>query len=402
MAIIQELHRPNNPPDTRQQHPCFAPADQESPRGTIRRIPPAGRDMLVRPRPKAPVDHRSDGVELPFSAKVEADSRLLRTAMPTIDQLVADLVDAPIAVILANQNAQIAVRRVGPDQEAERLDRISFAVGFDWSLGQAGTNGVGEAVETGSPSLVVGDEHSLVAMTARATAAAPIRDPSSALLLGALALVCDKEVVNPLLMPVTLQAARAIELRLTEETGTVGTKLHSVFSDARRRTRGALAMVTADDLWTNPMATRSLAISDQSTLWRQAVDLLASATATESVLTRSDGTEIPIALEAVTDRSKLVGALVRVPTTGRRRRGFREPSGSDRSRDRPSFGWGSLTPAEEAVSELVADGLTNREVAERLYLSPHTVDSHLRHIFRKLDITSRVQLARLISQQASA
>jgi DNA-binding CsgD family transcriptional regulator len=401
MAIIQELHRPNNPPDTLQQHPCFAPTDQESRQGTIRQVPPAGRDELVRPRPKAPVDHRSDGVELPFSAEVEVDPRLLRTAMPTIDQLAAGLVDAPIAIVLANRKAQIAVRRVGPDQEAERLDRISLAVGFDWSLGRAGTNGVGEAVETGSPSLVLGDEHSLVAMTARATAAAPIRDPSSALLLGALALICHEEVVNSLLTPVTLQAARTIELRLLEETRTVGSKLRSVFSEARRRTRGALAMVTADDLWTNPLATRTLAASDQSALWRQAVDHLASATVTESVLTQSDGTEIPIALEAVTDRSELVGALVRLPTTGSRRRGFRESSGPDLSRGRPSFGSESLTAAEEAVSELVAVGLTNREVAERLYLSPHTVDSHLRHIFRKLDISSRVQLARLISQQAS-
>jgi DNA-binding CsgD family transcriptional regulator len=66
---------------------------------------------------------------------------------------------------------------------------------------------------------------------------------------------------------------------------------------------------------------------------------------------------------------------------------------------RPTFGWSSLTPSELMLSDLIADGLTNKEVAARLYVSRHTVDAHLRHIFRKLDINSRVDLARLVATQ---
>jgi DNA-binding CsgD family transcriptional regulator len=58
-------------------------------------------------------------------------------------------------------------------------------------------------------------------------------------------------------------------------------------------------------------------------------------------------------------------------------------------------GWAALTSSELTVAHLVAEGLTNREVAERLFVSPHTVSSHLRHVFAKLGITSRVELARL-------
>jgi len=58
-------------------------------------------------------------------------------------------------------------------------------------------------------------------------------------------------------------------------------------------------------------------------------------------------------------------------------------------------GWAALTSAELAVARLVAEGMTNREVAERLFVSPHTVNSHLRHVFTKLGINSRVELARL-------
>ena len=62
-----------------------------------------------------------------------------------------------------------------------------------------------------------------------------------------------------------------------------------------------------------------------------------------------------------------------------------------------THGWAALTAAEIAVARLVAEGLTNREVADRLFLSPHTVNSHLRHVFTKLRINSRVELVRFLS-----
>jgi DNA-binding CsgD family transcriptional regulator len=53
-----------------------------------------------------------------------------------------------------------------------------------------------------------------------------------------------------------------------------------------------------------------------------------------------------------------------------------------------------LTPTEERVAELVAEGLTNREVAGSLFLSVKTVEANLTHIYRKVGVTSRRQLAR--------
>ena len=64
---------------------------------------------------------------------------------------------------------------------------------------------------------------------------------------------------------------------------------------------------------------------------------------------------------------------------------------------RPDTGWAAMTDSELAVARLVAQGLTNRDVAERLFVSPHTVNSHLRQIFAKLQINSRVALTRLAS-----
>jgi DNA-binding CsgD family transcriptional regulator len=66
---------------------------------------------------------------------------------------------------------------------------------------------------------------------------------------------------------------------------------------------------------------------------------------------------------------------------------------------RPAKGWAGLTDSELAVVRLVAEGLTNREVAERLYISSHTVSGHLRHAFEKLSINSRVALTRIAAGQ---
>jgi DNA-binding CsgD family transcriptional regulator len=62
-------------------------------------------------------------------------------------------------------------------------------------------------------------------------------------------------------------------------------------------------------------------------------------------------------------------------------------------RKRPASGWGSLTPTEREVVRLVSEGLGNNDIATRLFVSPRTVQTHLTHVYTKLGLTSRVQLA---------
>jgi len=62
-------------------------------------------------------------------------------------------------------------------------------------------------------------------------------------------------------------------------------------------------------------------------------------------------------------------------------------------RKRPSTGWASLTPMELEVVKLVAQGLTNPQVAERLFISRGTVKTHLAHVFTKLGLITRAKLA---------
>jgi predicted ATPase/class 3 adenylate cyclase/DNA-binding NarL/FixJ family response regulator len=62
-------------------------------------------------------------------------------------------------------------------------------------------------------------------------------------------------------------------------------------------------------------------------------------------------------------------------------------------RKRPTAGWASLTPTERDVVRLVSEGLANKDIATRLFVSPRTVQTHLTHVYTKLGLTSRVQLA---------
>ncbi|MDT7683426.1 MAG: hypothetical protein QOG57_3736 [Pseudonocardiales bacterium] len=78
---------------------------------------------------------------------------------------------------------------------------------------------------------------------------------------------------------------------------------------------------------------------------------------------------------------------------GARRRWITSPT-------RPIEGWGALTDAERRVAHLIAEGHTNKSAAAELYLSANTVATHLRAVFNKLSVTSRVQLVKVVPPDA--
>jgi DNA-binding CsgD family transcriptional regulator len=70
-------------------------------------------------------------------------------------------------------------------------------------------------------------------------------------------------------------------------------------------------------------------------------------------------------------------------------------------RKRPASGWKSLTPTELNVVRLTAEGLSNKDIAEKLFISPRTVQTHLTHVYAKLSMTSRIQLIQEAARHSS-
>jgi DNA-binding CsgD family transcriptional regulator len=97
-------------------------------------------------------------------------------------------------------------------------------------------------------------------------------------------------------------------------------------------------------------------------------------------------------LEAALASFEMIGAA---PWSARAGHELRASGQTARTRDPSSIF--DLTPQELQVARFVSEGLTNREVAARLFLSPRTVDYHLRKVFVKLGVTSRSQLGQFLS-----
>jgi DNA-binding CsgD family transcriptional regulator len=275
----------------------------------------------------------------------DGDGLLVRAARPVVDQLASDVADTGIAVALTNASGHVLVLRA------------------------SGT------------SLGVRPE--------MAGAAAPITDPGSGRTVGTLDLTCRAADASPLMRPLAARAAREIEQHLVDD-GRLHERLalHR-FLQRRRGAKGPFVLVTERRLITNAAADPLVGPRDEPVL-RDAADQLCDGREGDVMTLVLTGGSFAARAEPVHDTGSPAGTILQLRPVAR------DAGGSGHRRERALSGWDSLTGTERSVALVVAEGLTNREAAERLFLSRHTVDFHLRSVFRKLGTSSRVHLARLI------
>lgn len=267
--------------------------------------------------------------------------------------------------------------------------------GFSFSEEHAGTNGIGTALAEAGPVFVKGGEHFADAFVETACAAAPIADPRTNQILGIIDLSTAVSNAQSLMLPFVKRASWEIEQRLIEGSPLVERMLYQRFLDARRRARSPIVVVGEHTMLTNTSASRLVLPVDQERLWDWAERVVSTSRSGPCELELTTGLTSLAKCEAVYEDRVMVGAVIRLGAVA----GARPADGRAPSRvHQPGSGWESLTDTERSVAELVAEGYTNREAAASLFISWHTVDSHLRHIFAKLDISSRIHLARIASQ----
>jgi transcriptional regulator of acetoin/glycerol metabolism len=312
-------------------------------------------------------------------------SGLLRATAAYVDSVARDLAETGIAIVVTDDRGCVVARRVSDPLMRELLDGVTLAPGYVWALETAGTSAIGMASAQRAVARVDGPEHFMEPLATLTTAAAPILDPANGALRGVFTLVCTAERSNELLVPVARHCAQTIEGLLADGSTHTDDELTSAFRRARRRARGPFVLVSERVLLMNASAARLVTEADHETLWETARNALTSGVR-RSFLCRN-ASAIECTVEPVFRADQVVAATMRlVPTSAR-----------SAPETRPPYGWASLTDTELATAELVAEGLTNREVGQQLFMSRHTVDAHLRHIFRKLHISSRTELTRIVT-----
>lgn len=221
----------------------------------------------------------------------------------------------------------------------------------------------------------------------------PIGDPRRDAPVGALGITCARADAGAFVLPYAQLAARTIADRMLDGAALADRTLLEHFLRARRRARGALVGVNDREILTNGAAARLVRGDDHSRVWKFAMSLLAAnEPSTRELRLRAE--TVTAHCEPVLVGAEAVGALIYLDEVAAA--STTDPSARTRTPRRSTFGWESLRSSELGIAELVAEGLTNREVAARLFVSPHTVDFHLRQIFRKLSIASRIELTRLV------
>jgi DNA-binding CsgD family transcriptional regulator len=202
-------------------------------------------------------------------------------------------------------------------------------------------------------------------------------------------------------------AAPAVDL----DGGQVDQLLLGAFTRARRRLRGAIVAISDRTMITNAAASELLQPEDRRLLWPRAHSGGRHPTERDAPFVLANGMIVYKSCYPVESDGCLVGVVLhlqvappaRAKLVASRAAGSLERSATLRA-IRPTVdaalltGWSDLTDSERTVAELVGQGLSNKQTGRRLFMSPHTVDYHLRRIYRKLGITSRVELARLLGE----
>jgi DNA-binding CsgD family transcriptional regulator len=341
---------------------------------------------------------RLEVLDAPYHAGAVADDMLAHAAGPVADTIADDLDGTSVTLLLTDSEACIVDRRVPDPHLLTDLDRMSLAPGFRYSEDSVGTTAVAVALYQTGSAVVAGGEHFADRLTTMACAATPVTDPATGHVLGAVSLACRLKDASPLMLPFVRRAGREIEQRLVDDRSAAGHVLLQQFLRARRRAKGPLIAVNDRTMYSNTAAAAIVRPADRGVLWEWASRAMPADRPASSQLSLASGQRVAIRARPVEDGEVVAGALIRLdpvapegdPSPGRSRP---DPAGT---------GWASLTGAERSVAVVIADGATNRQAAARLFLSRHTIDFHLRQIFRKLGIASRVELARVVAERGTA
>jgi DNA-binding CsgD family transcriptional regulator len=328
-------------------------------------------------------------IRAPYDSDIDGDGLLRWAAAPTMAAVSSDLAAVEVALLLTDDRGHV-IERWASASTASAMDHIGAAPGFVCEEAVVGTNSIGGALRTRRPSVVLGFEHFADGLTEVSCAARAVTDPVTKQVLGVVNMTCAGSAYSAVIPALIGRVVHETQQRLIGDCGVTASALHAVFVQTRRRAKGPIAVLDGRSMFVNSSGASIVQPADRAVLWAWAQPLLGTPSGrATSVIELSSGIQ-EVRCDAVYDGDFIAGAVVWLGTTG-------GPVPTLNPMPDSAAGLAMLTGAERSIAEHVANGLTNRETASVLFISAHTVDYHLRQIFRKLELRSRVELARVVA-----
>ncbi len=178
---------------------------------------------------------RADRVEVLYHQDLDFSGRLGELAEPVLDDLEAKIAGIKVSALLCDEQVRVLARRVGEPSLNAYCDSIQLAPGFGFPEPIVGTNGMGTALASRRREFICGREHFADIMRSFACAAAPIRDPLSGRILGALDLTCEHDDAHLDMLNLVDETVKIIERRLLDQIRGRDRALLHAFHQARRR-----------------------------------------------------------------------------------------------------------------------------------------------------------------------
>ncbi|AEF40598.1 sigma-54-dependent Fis family transcriptional regulator [Hoyosella subflava] len=215
----------------------------------------------------------ADRLDLVFVREPKLDSPLMRAAGPVLQQLADGLAEEPVSVILTSADGVVLNRITASRRLDSALDNVHLAPGYSYAEEYIGTNGIGTAIETRQPTLVVGAEHYADCLGHLACAGVPIIHPISGALAGVLDLTGWVDDGGPLLATLARSATNQIEGRLLAQASAAETELLNTYLSACRRAPQIGTLAVGDEVvLMNRRLRVALDAEDQAALLEHALD----------------------------------------------------------------------------------------------------------------------------------
>ncbi|WP_244882881.1 sigma-54-dependent Fis family transcriptional regulator [Gordonia desulfuricans] len=215
----------------------------------------------------------ADRLQLPFVREPNLESPLVSAAQPVIDQLADDLAAEPVSIVLTSPDGMVLSRTTAHRRLRTLLDDVSLAPGYCYSEEFVGTNGIGTALESRQPTLVIGAEHYAEALNRLSCAGVPIVHPISGAVVGALDLTCTEEHPSSLLLSLAKSATSQIVQRMLSQASERESRLLNAYLASCRRAPQTMVLgIAGDVVLMNRRLRHSVDAADQLTLLECAVD----------------------------------------------------------------------------------------------------------------------------------